>query len=197
MNAHSAHQTTPGRGAPVGERHAARSCEQSRWGWGTGRNAAGEQRENARMGRGGEGRLSIGRDTRPAKGPRAARAFPSRTAQPLTSREPVTDVLYTFRVLMLRPRPLPAHSPGGGRLGGRERGGTALHVTAATNGAGGRGHAGLPPARARPAAAGGTARSRANTEPSQPLRAAIQDCFARVEQSSFILYSKYSVQTSG
>lgn len=68
MNAHSAHQTTPGRGAPVGERHAARSCEQSRWGWGTGRNAAGEQRENAGMGRGGEGRLSIGRDTRPAKG---------------------------------------------------------------------------------------------------------------------------------
>lgn len=105
-------------GASVGGGGEARSTDPraEQTGTGTGRDggrAGRERQDGARWG--GEGRVSIGRDARPGNG---TPPCPSRTAQPLTSREPVTDVLYTFRALMLRPRPLPAHSPGGGRSEG-------------------------------------------------------------------------------
>lgn len=122
MNARSVHQPTPARGGLYWRGrggHAAQSREQSRAGGdGNREKHGGRAGRERRDGAGWGGSYPHEKDARPRKGTRGAQPCSRRTAQPLTSREPVTDVLYTFRALMLRPRPLPAHSPGGGRSEG-------------------------------------------------------------------------------
>lgn len=101
------------------------------------------------MGRGGEARTPMKRT--PARGREPAAPSPApaapRSPSPPGSRSP-TCCTPSERSCCARGRSLRTARAGDARRA--ERAGAAPHVTAATNGAGGRGHAGLPAARARP-----------------------------------------------